>query len=53
MKTYAEICEMKSMPKEVEWANKEMKKLDAAIEKYAWDGEWFVRAYNEATKSGC
>lgn len=48
LKTYAEICEMKKLPKEVEWANKELKKLDATIQKHAWDGKWFVRAYNEA-----
>ena len=47
LKTYIEICTMKQLPAEVQWAEYELSKLDANIEKHAWDGEWFIRAYNE------
>ncbi|MFQ3579441.1 MAG: hypothetical protein SNJ71_04780, partial [Bacteroidales bacterium] len=47
LKTYAEICDLKRLPWEVEWAKEQIRILDEKIEKHAWDGEWFVRAYNE------
>ncbi len=48
LKTYIEICSMKKLDAEVAWAEKELKKLDEIIAKETWDGEWFIRAYNEA-----
>lgn len=47
LKTYIEICTMKNLAPEIQWAQHELSKLDANIEKHAWDGEWFIRAYNE------
>lgn len=44
-KTYIDICTMLDKPGEVKWAGKELAKLDRAIEKEAWDGEWYLRAF--------
>jgi cellobiose phosphorylase len=43
--TYIQICELFNKPKEVKWAKKKLGVLDENIEKYAWDGEWYMRAY--------
>jgi N,N'-diacetylchitobiose phosphorylase len=43
--TYAEICELLSLPDEKVWAEKQLDILDFNIEKYAWDGNWYLRAY--------
>ena len=44
---YAEVAEMLNKPDEVSWAKDNLKKLDENIQKYTWDGEWFVRALRE------
>jgi N,N'-diacetylchitobiose phosphorylase len=43
--TYAEICELLNLPDEKAWAEKQLDILDFNIEKYAWDGNWYLRAY--------
>jgi len=43
--TYAEICELLSLTDEKAWAEKQLDILDFNIEKYAWDGNWYLRAY--------
>ena len=45
LKTYIEITRQLNLKEESEWAAGELKKLDDNIEKYAWDGEWYLRAY--------
>ena len=45
LKTYIEICELLNMPSEVSWAKPLLERLDRDIEKYAWDGDWYLRAY--------
>ena len=46
LKTYIEICEMLGgYESEIVWANENLKTLDANIEKHAWDGEWYLRAF--------
>lgn len=47
LKTYYEICEMLNKSDEVKWANSKLKTLDDNLEKYAWDGEWYLRAYRK------
>lgn len=44
--TYIEICEMLKKAAEVAWAKKQLQTLDAKLDKYGWDGRWYVRAYN-------
>ncbi len=45
LKTYIEINEMKGDHLEVHWAKKHLEVLDKNLQKHAWDGEWFLRAY--------
>jgi cellobiose phosphorylase len=45
LKTYIEICQLLNKSEEVAWAEEHLKKLDDNLEKYAWDGEWYLRAY--------
>ncbi len=47
-RTYEEICTRLGREAESAWAREHLNELDAAIQRHAWDGEWFVRAYTEA-----
>jgi cellobiose phosphorylase len=44
LSVYAEICERFSLSEEVRWALAERERLDGAIQKVCWDGEWFIWA---------
>jgi N,N'-diacetylchitobiose phosphorylase len=44
-KTYIEICRELDLNNEISWAEKHLKELDARLDKYAWDGAWYLRAY--------
>lgn len=45
LKTYSEICEMLMETEEARWAQAKLEILDDHLQKHAWDGEWFMRAY--------
>jgi N,N'-diacetylchitobiose phosphorylase len=45
LKTYIEICEMLEKSAEVKWAKKQLTAFDKKIEKFGWDGKWYLRAY--------
>ncbi len=45
LKTYIEICQMLKKTNEIRWAEEHLNSLDKNIDKHAWDGEWFIRAY--------
>ena len=45
LKTYMEICEMLHRPDETSWARDHLATLDSNLDRHAWDGEWFLRAY--------
>jgi N,N'-diacetylchitobiose phosphorylase len=45
--TYIEICELMNLYDEKKWAVKQLDILDFNIEKYAWDGNWYLRAYKD------
>lgn len=45
MQTYIDICQQLSNKAEEIWATSLLEKLDDNIQKYAWDGEWFLRGY--------
>jgi len=47
LNTYIEICELLNNQKEVKWAQKHLEQLDKNLDKYAWDGEWYLRAYKD------
>ncbi len=46
-KTYIEICTMMDKSGEVAWAEAQLDLLDRTIDKEAWDGEWYVRAFRD------
>ena len=45
-KDYAELCRERGDIAEAERAEKEVAKMEDAIKKSGWDGEWFLRAYD-------
>jgi len=45
LRTYIEICEVLKKPDETQWATEHLERLDENLEKHAWDGEWYLRAY--------
>jgi N,N'-diacetylchitobiose phosphorylase len=45
LKTYIEICQMLNKSDEIQWAQEHLSTLDDNLEKHAWDGEWYLRAY--------
>ena len=44
---YAEIAELLGEEEEARWALAERDKLDEAIQKVAWDGDWFIWAIGD------
>jgi len=46
-KVYGEIAEMLGEKAEAAWARTQLAAMDEKIQKYGWDGEWFVRAYKD------
>lgn len=48
LNTYIEICSMLKKATEVKWAQKQLALFDKKLDKYAWDGKWYVRAYKES-----
>lgn len=47
---YAAMCRLMGDEKEADFAEKEAKKMEAAICDKGWDGEWYIRAYDDAGK---
>lgn len=47
LSVFAKIAEMLGEKQEQKWAEKELAKLDALIQKHCWDGQWFVRGFKE------
>ena len=45
LKVYVEISELLQRSGEKRWALEHLNKLDADLDKHAWDGNWFLRAY--------
>ncbi len=43
---FAELCRRYSQQKEAEIADSHIEKMTDSINKYGWDGKWFVRAYD-------
>jgi N,N'-diacetylchitobiose phosphorylase len=44
---YIEICHLLRLSDDMLWARKQLELLDMNIGKYAWDGDWYIRAYRE------
>lgn len=45
LREYVEICNRLGESTEVDWATEQLSILDKNLEKYAWDGQWYLRAY--------
>ena len=46
LREYVDIAKrMDACEAEAEWGRSQLAKLDAVLEKYAWDGDWYLRAY--------
>jgi cellobiose phosphorylase len=45
LNTYSEVSKVLDRPDEIKWANNHLTTLDDNIDKHAWDGEWYLRAY--------
>lgn len=43
---YAELCSRRGMDKEAHRASEAVEAMSMAVEKYGWDGEWYLRAYD-------
>jgi N,N'-diacetylchitobiose phosphorylase len=51
LKTYAEIAHVLQRADEAAWAEGQLATLNTAIQKHAWDGQWWVRGYCEDGKT--
>ncbi len=47
LKTYKEITSLLNEKTESIWAKEKLESLDGVLEKYAWDGKWYIRAFDE------
>ncbi|MEN8907377.1 MAG: N,N'-diacetylchitobiose phosphorylase [Clostridiales bacterium] len=45
LKTYIEVCKIFNINNEINWAKEHLDKLDNNLEKNAWDGSWYLRAF--------
>ena len=45
LRIYLEICGLLNAQEEEMWAKDKLADLDLRLEQYAWDGEWYLRAY--------
>lgn len=45
-KEYADLCKQRGDYAEAERAMKEVEKMEEAVKKSGWDGEWYLRAYD-------
>lgn len=43
--SFIEICKMKDLQEEAIWAQHHMSTLDQNLDKHAWDGQWYRRAF--------
>lgn len=44
---YVKLCKLNGLAEEAKMAQREIDKMVAAVLKYGWDGEWFIRAYDD------
>lgn len=49
-KEFKKITEILKDSKMGKWINKEIKSMEEALAKYAWDGDWWLRAYDAKSK---
>ena len=47
LKTYIEICELLGESAEIKWAKQQLGVIDRKLDRFGWDGQWYVRAYKK------
>ncbi len=45
-KDYVELCRVLGKNEEADRVEKEIARMEEAVKKYGWDGEWYLRAYD-------
>ncbi|MEJ5266173.1 MAG: glycosyl transferase, partial [Bacteroidales bacterium] len=45
---YIEICRRMGDEAEAQWAQEAARAMEEALLRYGWDGQWFLRAYDDA-----
>jgi cellobiose phosphorylase len=45
-KEYVRLCETLGLDEEVKAAKEEISKMEDAVKKHGWDGDWYLRAYD-------
>jgi len=45
LSVYIEVAQLINLPEEAKWGKTALSILDGSIQKYAWDGKWFIRGY--------
>jgi cellobiose phosphorylase len=43
---FANLCDLRELETEASQARVEVAKMKEAVDKFGWDGEWFIRAYD-------
>ncbi len=44
---YIEVSNLLGLPEEAKWAEEQLAILDEKLQRLTWDGEWFLRGFNE------
>lgn len=44
---YIRLCRIKGLEEDAELAQKELERMSEAVMRFGWDGEWFLRAYDD------
>lgn len=47
---YSKLCIKLNLTDEAEYINEEIRKMEDAVIRKGWDGEWFLRAYDDSGK---
>ncbi len=47
-KEYVTLCQRRGLDEEAKSAQGHIDEMAQAVEKYGWDGEWYIRAYDDA-----
>ena len=49
-KEFVKICEKSNKSDEAKNANEEICKMEKVVEEHGWDGDWYIRAYDDFSK---
>jgi cellobiose phosphorylase len=46
--TYIDICKIFGKSADIKWAEKQLDIIDGKLDKFGWDGKWYLRAYKDS-----